>query len=65
MKKTEFKDIKELDKILTPEQKRKAKKDFKKYYLDPFGKSEPVMCTPEIESNGEEYLVEVNLEDFD
>lgn len=66
----EFMHIDELEKRMTPEQKKKAKEMYDKYYGIPFGHLEPVY--PAIESteeykrtNGEEYLKKVNMEDWD
>jgi len=73
-----FKDISELEKKMTPEQKKKAKEMYDKYYGIPYGNKEPILCGPEgraqakgpealkaYYADGEKYLVEVDLEDWD
>jgi hypothetical protein len=55
-----FKDISELDKLMTPEQKAKAKADFEKYF--PPG-TPVVMCLAE--DDGEDYLRLVDVESME
>lgn len=57
-------DVKELGEMMTPEQKEESAKNFKKFYTDPFGESEPVMCTSHEDDDGEKYLRKVNVADF-
>ena len=60
----EIKDISELDKIMTDEQKARAKADFEKYH--PPGTPE-IMCTsqdPE-DGDGSKYLILVDVESWD
>jgi len=72
----EIKPISELEKLMTPEQKKKAKEMYDKYYGIPYGDKEPILCGPEGRAeakgtlkeyyeDGEKYLVEVDLEDWD
>lgn len=61
----EFRHISELEELMSDEQKAESKRMYDKYYGIPFGHLEPVMCGPCGDTNGEEYLVEVDLEDFD
>jgi len=69
--------ISELEEMMTPEQKKKAKEMYDKYYGIPYGDKEPIYCGPEARAmakepealkeyykDGEKYLVEVDLEDF-
>ena len=59
----EFMHIDELALLMTEEQKKKARLDYEKYFLEPYGDQEPVWCTSD--DDGEDYLRYVDLEDFD
>lgn len=70
---TEFKHVSELEKMMTKEQKEKAREDFEKYYLIPFGDKEEIFCGPErfrrngcqceeCLDDGEKYLKKVDLD---
>jgi len=70
-----IKHISELEKLMTPEQKKKAKEMYDKYYGIPYGDKKPILCGPEGRAqangtldeyykDGEKYLKEVDLKDF-
>ena len=74
----EFRHIDELEKMMSPEQKKKAKEDYDKYYGIPFSHLEPTYCGPEARArakgpealkayydDGEKYLKEVNPDDLE
>lgn len=75
MEKLRFRDIKELESLMSEEQKQKAQADFKKYFLDSFGNLEPLLCGPEARAknngtleeyyNESDYLRKIDLTDWD
>ena len=59
-----FRDIKDLKKMMTEEQKKRAKEMYEKYSLNPFGdKKEEILIISE--DDGEDYLREVDINDFE
>lgn len=54
--------VDDLDKLMTPESKKKAEVDFRKFF--PEGTPE-IMCTSESEESETEWLKPVNLDDFE
>ena len=74
----EIKHISELEKMMSPEAKKRAKEMYDKFYGIPFGHLEPVYCGPEGRAqaegpdalkayyeDGEKYLRLVDVNDFD
>jgi len=59
-----FRDIKELDELMSPEKKTQAQESFKKYYPE---WTPEIMCTSQDheDGGGEKYLVYVDLSNFD
>lgn len=60
-----FRDIDELKELMTEEQKIKAQKAYEEYFLHPYGNKDIVIPMVDEESDGEDYLRYVDLEDFD
>lgn len=58
----EFQPIEMLDSLMTEEQKAQSQAAFEKYY--PPGTPE-IMCTSQEEGDGSQYLVKVDLKDFE
>lgn len=58
-----FKDISELEKLMSDEEKIKARELYEKYFLKPFGDKEKILIISE--DDGEDYLREVDVNDFE
>lgn len=58
----EFRNIKELVQLMNDEQRTEAKKNFEKFYKQPFGQVEPILCSS---TDGEEFLTKVDIADFE
>lgn len=64
-KEIKFRHISELERLMTLEQKERSKQMYEKFYDKPFGKLDAVNCGPNELEDGEEYLKEVDLNDFE